>query len=140
MGEGRIRVRRHVPCSLLVCCASHLEVGVGGDVRVVGLVHGELGLELHLDREPLRLDLRMVKRSEMATSGGVWLTSHRLLRWSEAPALSSRVRRAASSLRMRPHEPALSRSGTAKTATLTTLLDLEELQRRRDLPDEDRGR
>ena len=57
MGEGRIRVRRHVPCSLLVCCASHLEVGVGGDVRVVGLVHGELGLELHLDREPLRLDL-----------------------------------------------------------------------------------
>ena len=80
VGEGRIRVRRHVPCSLLVCCASHLEVGVGGDVRVVGLVHGELGLELHLDREALRLDLN----GQTQRNGDFW---RRVVEEPSPPAL-----------------------------------------------------
>ena len=42
----------------------------------------------------------VVKRSENDDLGGVWLKSHRFLRWSEAPGLSSRVRRAAPSLQM----------------------------------------
>ena len=58
VGEGRTRVRAAWDASPRAALRfTHLEVGVGGDVRVVGLVHGELGLELHLDREPLRLDL-----------------------------------------------------------------------------------
>jgi len=62
----------------------------------------------------------MVKRSENVNFGGSWLRSHRSLRWSEAPGPSSRVRRAASSLRMQSEETVVASYGLAKMATLTT--------------------
>ena len=62
----------------------------------------------------------------MATWAACGGESRRFLRWSEAPGPSPRVRRAASGLRMQSHEPALSRSGTATTATLTDAARTEE--------------
>ena len=52
---------------------------------------------------------------------GVWLKSHRFLRWSEVPCLSSRVRRAAASLRTQSQEPVVASCGLSKKATLTML-------------------
>ena len=64
----------------------------------------------------------MVKRSEKAAWAACgWKKSRRFLRWAEASGLSSRVRSTASSLRRQSHEAALSRFGTAKTASLTML-------------------
>jgi len=61
----------------------------------------------------------MVKRSDNVSLGGLWLKSHRFLRWSELPGPSTRVRRAASSLRRQSEETAVARYALAKTATLT---------------------
>jgi len=62
----------------------------------------------------------MVKRSEIVNLGGLWLEGHGLPERSETLDLSSRVRRAAPSIQMQSDESVVSRSGTAKTATLTT--------------------
>jgi len=63
----------------------------------------------------------MVKRNENDDLRGVWLKSHRFLRWSEAPGPFFRVRRAASSFRTQSEEPVVASYGLAKTATLTML-------------------
>jgi len=63
----------------------------------------------------------MVKRSEIVTLGGLWLEGHGLSVESELLGLSSRVRRAASSLQMQSDEPVEASYGLAKAATLTIL-------------------
>ena len=63
----------------------------------------------------------VVKRDELVDLGGLWLESHGLPEKSETLGLSSRVRRAAPSIQMQSDESVVSRSGTAKTATLTML-------------------
>ena len=55
----------------------------------------------------------------MASLGGLWLEGHGLSEGSEALGLSSRVPRAAPSLKMQTDEPVEASHGPAKTATLT---------------------
>jgi len=57
------------------------------------------------------------KRQLGRNLGGLWLKSHRFLRWSEVPGPSSRVRRAAPRLQIQSEETMVARCGTAKTAT-----------------------
>ena len=64
----------------------------------------------------------MVKRSEIVNLGGLWLKGHGLSEASATTSLSSRVRRAAPSLRTQSEEPVRARYGLTKTATLTMLL------------------
>ena len=56
----------------------------------------------------------MVQSSENGDLGGLRRKSHRFLRWSEEPGLSSRVRRAVASLRARSEEPVEARYGAAR--------------------------
>ena len=56
-----------------------------------------------------------VKRSENGDLGGFWLEGHGLSEGSETLGLSSRVRRAASSLQMQPEKPVAASHGAAKT-------------------------
>ena len=60
----------------------------------------------------------MVKRSEVVSLGGLWLEGHGLPEKSETLGLSSRVRRAASSLQMQSDQPVVASRGATKTATL----------------------
>ncbi len=64
----------------------------------------------------------MVKRSEIGVLGAALRRSNGLSAESEALGLSSRVRRAASSLQMQSEETVLDRYGPTKTAILTMLL------------------
>jgi len=59
--------------------------------------------------------LHMVKRSGNGAIGGLWQKGHGLSVGSEAKGPSSRVRRAASSLQMQPHEPLVASCGATKT-------------------------
>ena len=61
----------------------------------------------------------MVKRSEIVKSCGLWLEGLGLSVESETLGLSSRVRRAASSLQMQPEVPVVASYGPARTATVT---------------------
>tara|TARA_B110001452_G_scaffold121274_1_gene100646 strand:+ start:842 stop:1123 length:282 start_codon:yes stop_codon:yes gene_type:complete len=61
------------------------------------------------------------KRGEIVSLGGLWLEGHGLPVASEVLGLSSRVRRAAASLRTLPDELLVASRGLAKTATLTIL-------------------
>ena len=63
----------------------------------------------------------MVKRGEIVNLGGLWREGHGLSEGSETLGLSSRVRRAASSLQMQSDEPVVASYGLAKTATSTIL-------------------
>ena len=74
-----------------------------------------------------------VKRGEIVNLGGLWLKSHRFSRWSEVPGPSSRVRRAASSLRRQSEVPVVASYGATKTITLTMRLDREAHARRGDV-------
>ena len=66
----------------------------------------------------------MVKRSEIGVLGAVLHRSHGLSAESEVLGLSSRVRRAASSLQMQSEETVLASYGPTKTAILTMLVRL----------------
>jgi len=66
-----------------------------------------------------RLGSCMVKRSENGNVGGLWLEGHGLPKGSEVLDLSSRVRKAATSLHKPSDEPLEASCGLAKTATLT---------------------
>ena len=63
----------------------------------------------------------MVKRSEIGILGAALRRSHGFSAESEALGLSSRVRRAASSLQMQSEETVLASYGPTKTAILTVL-------------------
>ena len=63
----------------------------------------------------------MVKRSELGILGAALRRSHGLSAESEVLCLSSRVRRAASSLQMQSEETVLASYGPTKTAILTML-------------------
>jgi len=58
----------------------------------------------------------MVRRGEIVNLGAAWLQCHGLSVGSEVLGLSSRVRRAAPSLRTQTDEPAEASYGLAKTA------------------------
>ena len=58
----------------------------------------------------------MVRRAEIVDLGGLWRDGHGLSEGSEVLGLSSRVRRAAPSLRMLAEEPVEASHGLAKTA------------------------
>ena len=64
----------------------------------------------------------MVKRSEIGILGAALRRSHGLSAASEVLDLSSRVRRAASSLQMQSERPVLDSYGPTKTAILTVLV------------------
>ena len=64
----------------------------------------------------------MVKRSEIGILGAALRGSHGFSAESEALGLSSRVRRAASSLQMQSEETVLASYGPTKTAILTMLV------------------
>jgi len=66
----------------------------------------------------------MVRRGEKVNLGGLWLEGHGLWERSETSGLSSRVRRAASSLQMQPEGSVEASHGLAKTPTLTMLVYL----------------
>ena len=63
----------------------------------------------------------MLKRSDTGVLGASWLAGHGGSEGSEAPGVSSRVQRAASSLQMQPEERVLASCGAAKAAPLTML-------------------
>ena len=63
----------------------------------------------------------MVRRGEIVDLGGAWMRIRGFLRYSKAPGLSFRVRRAAPRIQMQTDEPVDASSGLAKTATLTIL-------------------
>ena len=63
----------------------------------------------------------MVKASEIGILGAALRRSHGLSAESEVLGLSSRVRRAASSLQMQSEETVVASYGPAKTAILTML-------------------
>ena len=63
----------------------------------------------------------MVKRSEIGILGAAWRRSQGVSAESKMMGLSSRVRRAASSLQMQSEEPVVASYGPAKTAVLTML-------------------
>ena len=63
----------------------------------------------------------MVKRSEIGVLGAALRGSHGISAESEVLGLSSRVRRAASSLQMQSEETVLASYGPTKTAILTML-------------------
>ena len=64
----------------------------------------------------------MVKRSEIGALGAALRRSHGFYAEFEVPGLSSRVRRAASSLQMQSEETVLASYGPTKTAILTMLV------------------
>ena len=77
----------------------------------------------------------MVQGSEIGTLGAALRRSHGLSAESEVLGLSSRVRRAASSLQMQSEETVLDSYGPTKTAILTMLsLGLTSGCRWRSLP------
>ena len=63
----------------------------------------------------------MVKRGEIGELGTAWFQCHGLSVGSEVLGLSSRVRRAAPSLRTQPEKPLVASHGPTKTATLAML-------------------
>ena len=75
----------------------------------------------------------MVKRSEIGVLGAALRGSHGISAESEVLGLSSRVRRAASSLQMQSEETVLASYGPTKTAILTMLQHraVEERRQRR---------
>ena len=66
----------------------------------------------------------MVRRGETVSLGGLWLEGHGLSVASATLGLSSRVRRAASSLQVQPEGSVEASHGPAKTPTLTMLVYL----------------
>ena len=66
--------------------------------------------------EPFGARVCMVKRGEIGGFGAARLQGHGLPVGSETLGLSSRVRRAASSLPMQPAEPVVAKYGPTKTA------------------------
>ena len=63
----------------------------------------------------------MAKRSDIGILGAALRRSHGFSAEPEVLGLSSRVRRAASSLQMQSEEPVVARCGRTKTAGLTVL-------------------
>ena len=98
----------------------HHREGGGGDA--VGLLAGELlggadGLVVHVEHVLLVHHAWMVRRGgKNGDLGGLWLDGSGLLVGSETLGLSSRVRRAASSLQMQPDEPVVASCCATKAA------------------------
>ena len=96
-------------------------VGVSGadlDGALDGVALLALGEALHVDdvvRDGVARPASSDAANMVSEFGAASLESRRFLRWSEAPGPSSRVRRAASSLRMQSEEPVVARYGAAKT-------------------------
>ena len=63
----------------------------------------------------------MVKRNEIGILRRLWLRGHGLSVEPGLQGLSSRVRRAAPSLQMRPVEPVVASRGATKAGTVTML-------------------